>query len=260
MKALLSWALLLILASFGFATQKTWAGLEYGAEALFRSYPLSASLTGRLGYGLVLWGDSGRGDSPWYGYVKPELKLTSVGTYNAGALQFKIFPISFLGFVAGGEMVSNSSAYQAYDCDTYRCVGKSWQTYVEANLALALGPAFLLGKAGHEDWHQAADQDRDFINPTYGLVTKKEGDRIRYASGVVGYKYDEKWTMIYTYLWAQMQEIKGQSQMHLGLAQWSQGAWKVAIGAGTFESEIKDEQFTALFRVQWHGTPTLELF
>jgi len=228
-------------------------------DLLARSYPISATLTAKLGYGFTVWGTSGM-DSPLYGYIKPEIKFSTLGTYNSGLVQLKVFPISFLGVIVGAESVSNTSEYRAFDCVLYRCLGKSWQTFVEGNLALGYGPVFVLGRAGVEDWHQAPDQDRDFINPSYGLAMKQQGDRASFAGGIAGYKFSDQWVMAYSYMWVQTVEIKGQSQMNLGLVQWSKEAWNIAVGGGTFHSELKDKEATAILRVQWSGAPSVETF
>ena len=227
--------------------------MEYGAELVTRSYPISAILNAKLGYGWTLWGATGD-DAVMYGYLKPELKVSTLGSYNSGLLQVQVFPISFLGFIVGAETVSSSANYPAYDCVTYRCTGKSWQTFVEANLVLGVGPVFLIGRAGVEDWHQAPDQDRDFINSNYGLALKQQGDRVSFAGGVTGYKLDEEWMILYSYMWLQAHEIKGQSQTNLALVQWSSGDWKLLGGVGSFESELKNKQTTVFLRLKWNAS------
>lgn len=235
------------------------AHVEYGFDAVYRSYPLSASLMAKLGYGLRLWG-SEAGESPLYGYIKPEIRYVSAGTYNSGSIRLKIFPISVLGVTAGAEAIANHDRYRAYDCVTYNCQGKFTQTFIEGTVALGWRAWFLLSKAGIEDMKQGRGQGLDFIIPAYGLVARADGDRLKYVVGVTGLKLNDSWTLAYSYIWAGMQEIAGQSQAHLGLINYHLGEFKIAVGGGVFHSEIKDKEATAVVRLQWAPTDSVELF
>lgn len=240
-------------------TSKAFAQVEYSVDAIYRSYPLSGTVTGKLGYGYRFWG-SGAGDSPLYGYIKPEVRYATAVTYNEGSVRLKFFPLSILGVTAGASAIANHDRYRAYDCLTYNCQGKFWQTFVEGTAGFGWRAWFAYGKAGIEDWHQDSAQTFDFVNPTYGLVMKADGERIHFANGVTGFKLSADWVILYSYLWAQTQEINGQSQMHLGLVDYRLGQFKIAVGGGVFSSELKDKEATAIVRLQWAPTTSVELF
>lgn len=241
---------------FGFVLRAE-AEVELGLDFTARSYPLSGTLTSALGVSWTFWGSAGQG--PWYGYLKPELQWSTAGAYNSGLVQVKVFPLSFLGVVVGGEAVSNTQNFKAYDCVTYRCVGKNWQTFAEGQFALAMGPVFTFLKAGLSDWHQAPDQDRDFINPTWGLATRQQGDRLRTLKAALGAELSDHFRLIYAFSFAEMIEKDQQSHMHLALLQWQMENWRAVLGGGVFRSEIKRSEGSAILSLSWHS-PTVELF
>jgi hypothetical protein len=240
--------LILINASTAFA------GFEPSVQALVRSYPLSGSLDLDLGYSAVVWGQPGN-ENPWFGYLRPSIGAKTAGSYNSGGAEIAIFPVSFVGFSAGGEAISNGEDYKAYDCEAFNCRGKFWRTYASASLALAAGPVFLVGRGKIEKLKQAPDQSLDFIEPTSGLAARQNGDELKTASGLLGYKVSPTWIVAYTYSWSRMQKVEGQSQTHLGLVVWNIGTWSVAAGAGTFHSELKDKEATGVLRIEWRPVP-----
>jgi hypothetical protein len=226
------------------------AGFEPSVSALARSYPLSGSLNAKLGYSAVLWGQPGN-ENPWFGYIRPSIGGATAGSYNSGNAEIAVFPISFIGFSAGGESISNGADYRAYDCDTYGCRGKFWRTYASASLALGAGPFFLVGRGKVEKLKQHPDQALDFIEPTSGLAAQQNGDELKTATGVLGIKISPSWIVAYTYSWSEMKEVDGQSQTNLGLIMWNLGTWKLAVGGGAFHSELKEKEATGVLRIEW---------
>ncbi len=230
------------------------AGVDLSLGASTRSYPLSGVVEAEAGYGLILWGSQG---SPLYGYLRPEIEGASAGTYNSAAASLELFPISFLGVRAGGESVQNDNEYTAYDCDLYRCLGRYYRTFAEAELTLGAGPVFLRGSVRRERWTQKEADAGDFVEPTSGILLRGTGDSETVYFGAVGLKFGENWTLLGITRYAESDE--GWSRWPYGVVRYTNGAWQVGLGAGQFESSLKDKEFTGVGFVRWEIAPSVAL-
>lgn len=249
-------ALILICGLAGSAFAATDLGLEAGG----RTYPLSGTVDVTLGSSLGLWGQRGQGNQPWYGYTRASVRVSTAGAYNAAHGEFEIFPVSIFGISAGGEAANNTSAYRAYDCEVFNCLGPVWRTFIKGSLALGAGPVFLVGRYQLENLKQHPDQSLDFVEPQSGLAGQAEGDQLKTGSGLAGVKFGGTWSIAYAYIWSEMQRRKGVSETHLGLLMWTRGKWRVVAGGGTFWSDLKAREGTAVFRLEWQPWPRPGLF
>ncbi len=227
------------------------ANLDLGVGGTFRSYPLSGVAEARAGYGFLLYGAAG---SPFSGYVRPNLEVNSAGTYNSGMAQLEVFPLAFLGLRAGGESVQNDKDYTPYDCEADRCRGRFHRTFFGGDLTLGAGGAFVRGLWRRERWSQPQEQAGDFIEPTSGLVMRARGESQTVYYGVGGYKLSETWAVLGGVRYAQSDE--GFSRMPFGMVRFTRGDFALGVGAGEFESTLKDKAFTAWGYVSWDFVPS----
>ncbi len=228
-----------------------WANLDLGVGGTFRSYPLSGVVEGRAGYGFLLYGTAG---SPFSGFVRPNFAVNSAATYNSGMAQLEVFPLAFLGIRAGGESVQNDKDYTPYDCETSRCLGRFHRTFFGSELTLGAGPVFVRGLWRRERWSQPKGQVGDFIEPTSGLVLRAEGESQTVYYGVGGYKISETWAVIGGVRYAE--DDGGFSRMPFGMVRFTSGDFALGVGAGEFESTLKDKGFTAWGYLSWDFIPS----
>ncbi len=240
------------------------AQVDLQLEAVTRSYPLSGSLTSELGYGIPIWGSPSTGNttsrSPWYGYIRPSLKLATAGTYNAGQVSIDLFPLSFIGIKAGVGAWQTTDDYKAFDCTQIQCKGKFNHQFIEAKVGFVAGPLFLLARGKIEDFQQSPLQQNDFIEPTLGMVAEKEGDRVRSATGILGGNINDRWSLAALWSEGTMEKRKGFSRTQMLTVNWKADSVTILLGAGAFESSEKSQGATFAGLLRWEIWPSIELF
>lgn len=241
-------------------SSKATADFDVNVGANLRAYPLSGTVESEMGYGYLVWGDGGDKKVPWFGYVRPALKLNTAVFYNSGELEVGVFPISFLGVTVGGAMIHNAQDYVAYECDKYQCEGRFWNTQVTSHAAVGLGPWFLLAKWRVSDWHQQPGRGKNFVEPGTALALQSGGDTMKTVTVVTGLDLNDKWMAGAYYTWSKSQSLAQQSYMALAIAGYKQDVWQFQFGVGIFHSDLKDKEVTALMRAVWQGLPSLSLF
>lgn len=237
-------------------SQPSFADFDLSLGGLARSYPLGGALEANAGYGILLWGDAG---PPWYGYMRARLDGASALRFNSISPSLEIYPVSFFGIRAGGESIQNDADYSAYDCVTYVCRGRFYNTFVQAELTLGAGAFFVQGRMRRERWSQAVSGATAFIDPEAGLAMVGTGDSRTYYRGALGYKINENWTAVASMVYVQADSDNGISRFPFALVRFKTGAFTVAAGGGVFASKLKDEGAAALLIFNWEIWPSLAL-
>jgi hypothetical protein len=233
-------------------------GLDLSLGGSFRSYALSGTANVDAGYGQRVWGDP---STPFFGYIRPQVSGYTAGTYNSlnGALE--VFPLAFLGARAGGEAIQNDSKYTAYDCETYRCKGRFYRSFLETELSLGAGPLFAQARWRRERWSQPHAQGGDFIDPTSGLVMLSSGESQTVYYGVAGWNLNPTWALLAALRYAE--SVDGGrtaiSRMPFASVRYRRQGWSFIVGGGTFESTFKKRDFTALAMLSWEIFPAIGL-
>jgi hypothetical protein len=236
------------------AGARGYAAADLSVGASVRSYPLSGVVEGTTGYGLVLYGTEGE---PFAGYVRAALDGFTAGTYNSGVAKLEIFPLSILGIRAGGESVQNDADYKAYDCASYVCQGRFYETFVETELTLGYAGFFVQGRWRRERWTEANSTAGDFVEPTSGLLMDTAGESQTVYQGMLGYKWNEKWTTLAGIRYAE--DDDGYSQLPFGLLRWKSGGLSIGAGGGSFKSSLKERGPTAIAYLSWEIWPSVKL-
>ena len=221
-----------------------------------RSYPLSGVVDGEVGYGVLLRGEA---NDPFSSYLRARAYGATAGIYNSieGAVEF--FPLAILGVRAGGEVISNSKDYTAYNCDKYDCLGQFHRTYIETELTLGAGPVFVQGRWKRERWTQKEKSTMDFIDPTSAVAIKADGDSQTIYIGVLGYKVSPNWTVLGVVRYSENDQQGGWSRFPYGLVRFKEGQLSYGVGAGQYESHIKNEGLAILGLIRWEFSPSLKL-
>lgn len=231
------------------------ADVDLTIGGTYRSYPLSGVIEAEGGYNLLLWGDPA---TPFHGYLRPRLNGSSAVTYNSVDGAFEIFPVAFLGARAGGESVQNDHPYTAYDCIAYRCEGRFYRAYFEAELSLGAGPIFVHGRWRRERWTQGESVAYDFIDPTSGLAMRATGDMQTVYYAVAGLKLSPVWSLLVATRYAES-SAHDFSRMPFAMLRYRSGGLTVSAGGGTFESTLKKREPTAAVIFRWEIAPSLAL-
>lgn len=235
-----------------------WAkGFDFSAQGSYRSYPLSGVLEIESGYGVELYGSSAA--PPWYGYVRPRALLSTIGTYNSADGALEVFPISFLGFRAGGEAIQNDDNYSAHDCSTYICKGRFYRTYAEAELTFGFKGVFARGSWRRDRWTLNSPSVGEFIDPTGGISLSASGDSETVYRGLVGYTFSPKWSAMALIRYAESDETRMISRFPHAVVRYTLKDWSLALGGGVFESSLKKQEGAAIALLRWEPRPSVGL-
>ncbi len=177
--------------------------------------------------------------------------FSSAYIYNSldGALEF--FPLAILGVRAGGEVVQNDQDYRAFDCETLKCKGRFYRTYIEGEATAGLGPVFVQGRFRRERWTQKNAADGDFIDPTSAIAMKGSGDSQSVYFGVLGVKLSDAWTALGVFRYAESDRVDGFSRHPYAVLRYRSGRLTAGLGVGVFESSEKLSGFTGLAQIRW---------
>jgi hypothetical protein len=114
---------------------KTNFDLFLGAQG--RSAPsIGAEVYAESGYNLVWWGEKKQKKDVFYGLIRPSLALSSSGVINSGKAEIEFFPVSFIGFAAGRQLIHSNYEFPFFNCDEVVCKGMYERNFVEAKMAL----------------------------------------------------------------------------------------------------------------------------
>lgn len=235
------------------------ADFDFAVSSTVRSYPLSGVIESDAGYGFLLWGD--QSSSPWYGYLRPRVNGATAITYNSGLAALDFYPLSFLGGSVGSESVENDSNYTAYDCSSYICKGRFYRNFVQTDLTLGWGPLFAQARWRRERWINGSSGGtaKRFIEPTAGLALGSAGDSETIYRGLIGYKFDDNWSLTGVFCYAQSDSNNGISRFPFAVVRYTDGPFSLGVGGGVFSSQLKGESGSALLFVRWNVLPSLEL-
>lgn len=250
------WLVVTTIVSFCLSSSIARAEFDFSLGGTSRSYPLAGVIEAESGYGVLLRGSA---RDPFSSYLRARIDGSSAYTYNSlgGALEF--FPLAILGVRAGGEAIQNDKDYSAYDCETYRCLGRYYRTYIEGELTVGAGPVFVQGRWRRERWTQKEPEAGDFIDPTSGIYIDSAGDSQTVYFGVAGLKLNENWQVLAILRYAESDMNEGWSRTPYGVIRYSAGNFSIGVGGGQFESSLKEKDFTAVGVFRWELAPGLSV-
>lgn len=245
------------------------AQLDTTANIYYRNYPLGGSIDLNLGYALVLYGEAGNKEDPFFGYVRGEVMASGSTGYSGWGYQFQAFPVSFLGLTAGQFFYDNDRDYTAYDCSTYACTGTYREDFIEARLALAYKSLFLVGRSKITRATESnSGNEIGFISPDYSLALTRDRDKVHKMTVLGGYDITEKWAAIATYIRSEADRSNQVGTFIAGGALFKQDTYRIGLLAGTFQLDHprtqtaieKESDLTVMANLQWNVLPSVALF
>jgi hypothetical protein len=115
---------------------------DFSAGLQGRSLPsLGAEAYAEAGLNQLLWGKKDQPKDVFYGLVRPSLGASTSAVINSLKGELEIFPISFLGFSLGRQMLFSNFDFPFLDCDSIQCQGQFERNFVEGKMVL-----------GHRGW------------------------------------------------------------------------------------------------------------
>ncbi len=254
--------LFLFLLFFCFS-QKLWAdGLDYSADGGFQTYPLGSLFSAQAGYGAKIWQapESGPADFWKYGYVRPQIKVDSIFLINRITAELEFYPISLLGFSAGGGVSQRDvQKYKDFDCDALRCRGELTYELIRANLTLGYADFFFNARGTYQKFHSASRTQAFYDEMSY-LVGQAGGDDQRSLQILGGQKISDKWSALVAGSFQEFIHTRNNNAAVLALVNYTEGPWRASFGLGEYRSTHQVANPVAAFVIHWSGPKSLALF
>jgi len=145
-----------------------------------------------VGYNVPLWGKTPKADDKtvkdvMYGYVRPSVRLHSVGLINGAHVKVDLYPISALQIGFGKKYSHVTSEMKTYDSTQVNNKGMFKSTIMRARLIFPLGLKGLSGFAGYtsEKMDEQPEASKLMLHYSYNLYGNAGGDTLNTMYGGV---------------------------------------------------------------------------
>ena len=235
------------------------AQMDLSMESLVRSFPQAIYLKATGGYSIPLW--EKREKSPvLYSFVRPMVSMRTSGIINAFDTRLEIYPISFLGIVAGRETVlREAKSLSTFDCTVIDCQGRVTKDYIGARMALKYKSTFFMA-----DMRTIAlsfnRPNRRFSDELSTLEAGPSKDRLVNVIGILGQEINDHYATALMHMENSMQNTSQKSSMTFLLMQKKAQTQTFLAGPGIFNTRTDSQVFSLLFLWNWKPEKGLLLF
>lgn len=243
------------------ASAGTDEGLDYGLSVPARTYSPGLAVIPYAGYGKLLWGET---DSPFYGFVRPNLAPFASPTLVGARAGVELFPVSFVGFSAGQSYLHRFVDSEGQNCETVECQGSL--AYSDLGLRLLVGhQGFFISTEYQLTFYNVEDsQAQPVLEPSLSLLLGAGKDELTQLKVALGRQLNEQLVIGVLYQEAELQKAGGEQQAQYLFAQTSlkdygyEGA-TLTLGVGSFESELQPRSFSIIGNLNLIGRAALGL-
>lgn len=226
-------------------------GFDYSVGAGVRTAPVLGTLSGKLGYSSLLWGNAGRGEY-LYGYVRPSVRLGTSVIANQIEPAIEFFPISILGLSAGYLVDSRWVGNFAGG----RTLGTA---FVQNHLSLNVG-RFYLTQSLRAGLMTPSENEAQFFDLFSNLVGRAGGDLLLTNEVAVSFALNDEWKLGALFKNERMSATGESNDSQLAFARWARGRWSVNVGTGAYAQTGLSRGFTTSGWIQWTGISSLALY
>lgn len=169
------------------------AHFDLSVGGSFRSYPaIGLETTVESGYNYLLWGKVDK-KKPFYGLIRPSLKLTTSAVVNNYDAKFEVFPISFLSITRGFKHINSNFNFPFFNCDTVRCRGDIKRDYTEVRLALAYKGVTFMGSnlLSNNSYDDPRNENKPVGEFRWVTLARADSDQLYVSRYVLGYSFGE---------------------------------------------------------------------
>lgn len=266
----------LLIVALGFLScASARAQFDVSLSTIYRTAPQSFSADLDLGVASILWGRAPRpgasGDSPMYGYMRLQASGVAAPDYNGWGYEAQLFPVSFIGLVAGQSFAENEDNYPAYRCSLHLCIGDFREDYTELRLAGGVSQVFaavyLRTSRMRED---NVTSFATYVSPGNSVSVQTRDDNLKRSRLILGYKFADRWSAILMYQKARVEKTKSESDHQMGGVMFTSGngVFQATLIGGLFKAEsgmapsILDKQnlVSGMLILKWTPIPSVALF
>ena len=225
-----------------------------------RSLPsLGAEAYGETGYTQLLWGKRKAGDkNVLFGFVRPNIGVSTSGVINSVKAELEIFPVSFLGIAAGRQLIHSNFDFPFFECKQITCEGEFRRNYIETRMALG-AKGIITVLSYRYDLLQGPHTNQPMADWRHVIVGNKNHDMQIERKALLAYMHG---TSLYGIL-AENVRFEGSGEMkesYAAVYQYKPKDVAYMVGAGSFRSSREAQGLIIYFRINYTLLPSLKLF
>lgn len=232
---------------------------DFSAGLQGRTLPsLGAELYAESGYNLIVWGKKEDPKDVLYGLVRPSFGVSTSGVINSIKGELEFFPISFLGFAAGRQILHSNYEFPFLNCDEVTCRGEYIRNYVESKMVLGYKGWILLGNYKVDTLH--SPNGTRPIADWRNVIVGEPGEEVQIEKKLlVGKLFSNKMLGVLIEN-VQFQGSHERKESFAAVYQVRKNNTNYMIGAGGFHTDQQPMGFQMYFRIHHVALPSLKLF
>jgi hypothetical protein len=219
---------------------------------------LGAELYAESGYNFVVWGKKEDPKDFLYGLLRPSFGVSTSGVINSIKGELEFFPISFLGFAAGRQILHSNYEFPFLNCDEVTCRGEYIRNYVESKMVLGYKGWIVLGNYKVDTLHSpnGTRPMADWRN----VIVGEPGEEVQIEKKLlIGKLFSNKMLGVLIEN-VQFQGSHERKESFAAVYQIRKNNTNYMIGAGGFHTDQQPMGFQLYFRIHHVALPSLKLF
>lgn len=247
---------------------KSYAQLDYNLKGTYRSYPSGIAANSDIGYGKKIWGEDSK---VMYGYLRTGVNIQTSALVNYVGAQFDFYPVSFLGLSYGKTYGKKSyDDFSGFDCSELTCKHSVEKDTLSVNLALAYKKFKFIYNYKKQDFKNKTGNSF-FAEEFSNLIGYKDAKLVTHTT-VYGFDLSRNFMIGLLGVYNKMTNPSsidaissvdvgtGDSLMAMLIGSYKKKKITYQVGLGAFENRKNNQNFAALFIVNWNGSLGVKLF
>jgi hypothetical protein len=247
--------LLLFSLTSGFAANNF--DLSYGVQG--RTLPaLGAEIYADSGYNFKFWGKKKEPKDVLYGLIRPNVGVSTSGVINSAKAEIEIYPISFLGFAAGRQIIHSNYNFPFFNCDKVQCTGEFMRNYVESKMVMGWQGWVALGNY-RVDTLRSPNNDRPMADWRH-VIIGQGGEEVQIEKKLLVGKIFNQHLLGVLIENVQFLGSRERKESFAAVYQIRKNDTQYMMGAGLFHSTQQPMGLIIYFRIHQQFLPSLKLF
>jgi hypothetical protein len=231
--------------------------LNYGIQG--RTLPsFGAELYAESGYNQIIWGKKDSSKDVLYGLIRPSLGASTSGVINSVRGEVEIFPISFLGFGVGRQIIHSNYEFPFFDCTQVSCKGEYVRNFVESKMVLGFKGWIALGNYKVDTLHSPSREVdmADWRN----VIIGDPGEEVQIEKKLlVGKLFSDKMLGVFIEN-VQFMGSRERKESFAAVYQTRMNKTFYMFGLGGFHTDRQPMGLQIYFRIHHVASPSLKLF
>jgi hypothetical protein len=236
-----------------------WTKFDLSMGTQGRTLPsFGAELYAESGFNQLLWGKKNEPKDVLYGLIRPSLLVSSSAVINSVKGELEIFPISFLGFAVGRQIIHSNYNFPFFNCSTIACQGEFVRNFVETKMVLGFKGWVALGNYRIDDL-RGPHQNLPVADWRNVIIGNPGGDIQHERKLLVAKLFSNKLIGILAEN-VQFMGSRERKESYAAVYQERRNDTSYMIGAGLFHTAQQAPGLIFYFRIHYQPLPSLKLF